>query len=29
VRGSAEYAKLKSEIELRDAGYRAALKDVL
>jgi TolB-like protein/tetratricopeptide (TPR) repeat protein len=29
VRGSAEYAALRSEIERRNAGYRAALKDVL
>jgi eukaryotic-like serine/threonine-protein kinase len=29
IRGSKEYAALKAEIERRNAGYRAALKDVL
>jgi tetratricopeptide (TPR) repeat protein len=29
IRGSPEYAQLKSDIERRNAGYRAALKDVL
>ena len=29
IRGSPEYAQLTSEIERRNAGYRAALKDVL
>ena len=29
IRGSSEYAALKAEVERRNAGYRAALKDVL
>jgi hypothetical protein len=29
IRGSPEYTQLTSEIERRNAGYRAALKDVL
>ncbi|MDQ5857883.1 MAG: hypothetical protein M3542_06350, partial [Acidobacteriota bacterium] len=29
IRGSKEYAEVKAEIERRNAGYRAALKDVL
>lgn len=29
IRSSSEYAELKSEIERRNAGYRAALKEVL
>ena len=29
IRGSTEYAELKRAIELRDAGYRAAVKDML
>jgi hypothetical protein len=27
IRGSAEYQALKAEMEKRDAGYRAGLKD--